>query len=177
MKKQEKPFSFRGKYFFAFVCCVYLLIFVLDQEKAIAALFRGGAVLEKVLPIFLVVIVLTSLLNYLLKPKKITAHLGEESGLKGWLWALASGVVSHGPMYIWYPFFEELLGNNVRKGLIVTFFASRTIKLPMLPMMIDYFGVTFTVVLTLYILICALIQGWLYTFIQEVPIIRRSLAK
>lgn len=163
MKKQENPFTFRGKKFLAAVVSVYILLFIINHEKAIAALHKSGAVLTKILPIILTVILLTSLLNYFLQPKKIAAHLGEESGIKGWLWASAAGVVSHGPMYAWYPLFEDLLDHGMKKGLIVTFFASRTIKLPMLPMMIDYFGWQFTLVLTGYILIGSLAQGWIYT--------------
>lgn len=167
MKNREKPFTFRGKKFLAVVISAYTLLFLINDQKAITAIQKSGAVLAKILPIFLTVILLTSLLNYFLQPKKIAAHLGEESGIKGWLWALASGVVSHGPMYAWYPLFEDLLDHGMKKGLIVTFFASRTIKLPMLPIMIDYFGWRFTLILTLYILVAALVQGWLYTFFEE----------
>lgn len=167
MKNRGKTFTFRGKKIFASVCSVYILLFLINQEKAVTALYKSGVVLTKILPIFLLVILLTSLLNFFLQPKKIASYLGEESGIKGWLWALASGVVSHGPMYAWYPLFEDLLDHGMKKGLIVTFFASRTIKLPMLPMMLDYFGWQFTLVLTFYILICALVQGWIFTCIEK----------
>jgi len=68
-------------------------------------------------------------------------------------------VISHGPMYAWYPLLEDLRRHGMRDGLIVVFFASRTIKIPLLPVMIDYFGWTFTLVISLYILISALVQG------------------
>jgi hypothetical protein len=48
-----------------------------------------------------------------------------------------------------YPLLEDLRGHGMRDGLIVVFFASRTIKIPLLPIMIDYFGWVFTLVLTL----------------------------
>lgn len=60
-----------------------------------------------------------------------------------------------------YPLLEDLRGHGMRDGLIVVFFASRTIKIPLLPIMIDYFGWVFTLVLTLYILVSAIIQGLL----------------
>lgn len=167
MKKKEKPFTFRGIKLLAAVCSTYTILFLLNHEKALAALSKSGSVLAKILPIFLTVILLTSLLNFFIQPKKIAAHLGEESGLKGWLWALAAGVVSHGPMYAWYPMFEDMQDHGIKNGLIVTFFASRTIKLPLLPMMIDYFGWQFTLILTFYILIGALVQGYMFTCIEE----------
>ncbi len=45
--------------------------------------------------------------------------------------------------------------------LIVAFFYASAIKLPWLPMMISYFGLGFTVALTFFILLGALIQGML----------------
>lgn len=169
MKNQGKPFTFRGLKFLSVVCVVYVILLFVNRDKAMAALLKGGEVLVKILPIFLVIILLTSLLNYFLQPKKIAAHLGDESSIKGWFWALLSGVISHGPMYAWYPLFEDLMEHGIKKGLIVTFFAARTIKLPLLPMMVDYFGWQFTLVLTFYILLGALIQGALYNGIIERP--------
>lgn len=167
MKSQNKPFAFRGVKFFGIVCSAYLILLLINHQQALASLIKAGSILAKVIPVFMVVILFTSLLNYLLKPKKITKHLGTESGFKGWFWAIIAGVISHGPMYTWYPFFEELLEHKIKKGLIVTFFAARTIKLPMLPMMADYFGLTFTAVLMVYILIFSLLQGWIYTILTK----------
>ncbi len=161
MKKEDKPFAFRGKYIFLTVFTVYAVLFFTGNEKAIPAVQKSGAILMKILPILIIVILLTALFNYFLRPKQIVKHLGHESGAKAWLWALAGGVVSHGPMYAWYPLLEGLRGHGMRDGLIVVFFASRTIKIPLLPIMIDYFGWVFTLVLTIYILFSALIQGLL----------------
>jgi hypothetical protein len=55
----------------------------------------------------------------------------------------------------------------MRDGLIVVFFFSRAIKIPLLPMMIDYFGWAFTLVLSFYILVGALIQGWMLELLEQ----------
>ena len=123
----------------------------------------------KILPIFVVVILFTALLNYFIQPKQIADHLGRGSGARGWLWALIAGVISHGPMYAWYPLLEDLRGHGMRDGLIVVFFASRTIKIPLLPIMIDYFGWIFTLLLSFYILIGALVQGWILEIMEQRP--------
>ncbi len=161
MKKEKKAFAFRGQYLLLFVVVLYGLMFFVDAQSAQLAMWKSGSVLRKILPIFAFVIFFTSLLNFFLKPKKITKHLGRESGIKGWLWALIAGVISHGPMYAWYPLIDDLRSHGMRDALIVVFFASRTIKIPLLPMMVDYFGLMFTVVLSVYILIGAIIQGML----------------
>lgn len=159
MKKEDKPFVFRGKYFFLVVFIGYAVLFFAGSEKAIPAMQKSGDILTKILPILVIVILLTAMLNYFLRPQQIVKHLGHESGAKAWLWSLAAGVISHGPMYAWYPLLEDLRRHGMRDGLIVVFFASRTIKIPLLPIMIDYFGWTFTLVISLYILISALVQG------------------
>lgn len=159
MKSQDKPFAFRGKYLLPGVLVLYAVLFFLNSAAAQAALQKSISVLTRILPIFCVIILLTSILNYFIKPKQIARHLGHESGIKGWLWALAAGVISHGPMYAWYPLLDDLRNHGMKDEYIVVFFASRAIKVPLLPIMIDYFGLTFTLVLSFYMLFGALIQG------------------
>ena len=159
MKKKEKAFSFRGKNFFYVILVLYGVMFFINSQSVQLALLKSSSILIKILPIFAGVIFFTALLNYFLKPKQIAAHLGHESGLKGWFWALAAGVISHGPMYAWYPLFEDLRKHGMKDELIVVFFASRAIKIPLLPMMIDYFGLAFTISLSFYMLLGAILQG------------------
>ena len=167
MKKQGNTFSFRGKYLFLVVFILYGVFFLVSSETAWLALQKSGTVLLKILPIIVVVILFTGLLNYFLRPKQVASHLGHESGAMGWLWALAAGLVSHGPMYAWYPLLEDLRSHGMRDGLIVVFFTARAIKVPLLPMMIDYFGWAFTLVLSFYILIGALVQGRLLELFEQ----------
>ena len=167
MKEKEKPFAFRGKFFALLVLAVYIGLFFFDSHTALQALQKSTRVVLKILPIFAVVIVFTALLNYFLQPKQIVKHLGEESGAKGWLVASFAGVISHGPMYAWYPMIEDMRSHGLRDGLIVVFFYTRAIKLPLLPIMIDYFGVIFTLVLSFYIIIGALLQGWIFEQLER----------
>ncbi|HHB76784.1 MAG TPA: permease [Desulfobulbus sp.] len=161
-KQQNNSFAFRGTYFFLVVLLLYGVLFLINSTTTQPALLKSVHILVRILPIFVVVILFTALLNYFLQPRQIAGYLGRESGYMGWLWALAGGVISHGPMYAWYPLLENLRSNGMRDELIVVFFASRTIKIPLLPIMIDHFGLKFTVVLSFYILIGALLQGYCY---------------
>ena len=165
-KNGDKPFVLRGKYLLFIVLILYGLLFIGNSQAALLALQTSGKTLVKIVPILLMVILLTSLLNFFLQAKQIARHLGEESGGKGWFWALAAGVISHGPMYIWYPLLEDLRSHGMKDAFIVVFFASRTIKIPLLPIMIDYFGLTFTLVLSFYLLVGALIQGLIMEILQ-----------
>ncbi|WP_353662565.1 permease [Hydrogenimonas sp. SS33] len=153
--------KFKGVKFLVAVSLLYAVVAALHHEKSIEALEKSGMVLAKIGPILLIVVFVTAVINYFFDPKDVAAHLGEKSGLKGWLIALAAGIASHGPMYAWYPMIEDLKRHGMRDGLVATFFYARAVKVPLLPIMIDYFGLAFTLIITLYTLIAALVQGWL----------------
>lgn len=140
---------------------LYGFTLLIDPSIAADALDKSLSVLKVIAPILLVVFFLMALLNTFIKPKSIAKHLGKKSGLKGWLFALLGGVLSHGSSYVWYPMLRELREQGARDGLIVAFFYARAIKLPWLPVMVSYFGITFTLVLTFYILLGAWMQGYI----------------
>ena len=166
MKQPDKAFAFRGKYLLLTVFLFYVVLFLINSQSATQALQQSGRILAKVVPIFILVIFITALINYLLQPRKIAKHLGRDSGTGGWLWALASGVISHGPMYVWYPLLEDLRRHGMKDELIVVFFASRAIKVPLLPVMVDYFGLLFTILLSFYMLFGAILQGLCMRLLQ-----------
>lgn len=157
--------QFKGAKFLVSVVFVYLVLFFINSEKAASALEKGGLVLLKLIPIFLAVIILTAVINYFLNPKQIVKYFGKKSGTMGWVYALLGGIISHGPMYAWYPMLQDMKSQGLRDGLITTFFYARAIKLPLLPLMIDYFGLIFTAVLSVYILLGAYVQGRLIEYL------------
>ncbi len=163
----EKPFAFRGRFFLPLVIAVYGVLFLTRPATARAALLKSGTILLKIIPILMVIILFTAAINYFLQPRRIVRHLGRESGMKAWVLSLFAGLISHGPMYIWFPLLEELRNHGMRDALIVVFFAARTIKIPLLPMMVDYFGWRFTLILSIYILVGAIIQGYLLEIFQQ----------
>lgn len=167
MKSQDKPLTFRGKYLFLTVLCLYILFFLFNSQSAFLALQKSATVFTKILPIIAIVITFTALLNFFLQPKQMAKHLGHESGIRGWFWSLLAGVVSHGPIYAWYPLLENLREHGMKDELIVVFFASRAIKIPLIPIMIDYFGLPFTLLLSFYMLFGALLQGVCMQWLQS----------
>ena len=159
MKKKSKSKSRSGWIMLAVTLILYIVTVFLDPSIAHSALNKAMDTLKMIAPIMLFVFFLMALLNTFIKPKKIAKHLGEDSGLKGVLAALGGGVLSHGPSYVWYPILSDLRNHGARDGLIVAFFYARAIKLPWLPVMIGYFGIAFTLVLSIYILLGAWMQG------------------
>ena len=156
-KKQKKNKS--GIIMLGFVCTLYIVLYFLNADKTVASLFASLKVLKMIVPILLIVFFLMALLNTFIDEKSIAKHLGKESGIKGWFIALFGGILSHGPGYIWYPMLQELRNKGALDGLVVAFLYARSIKLPWLPLMISYFGISFTIVLSFYIILGAFIQG------------------
>lgn len=150
-----------GLYFLPLVLLCYLLLGFLDPGGALASLAKSGEILAKLLPVMLVVILLLGAISHFFDAKALSRHLGKESGIRAWLIAVAGGILSHGPSYVWYPMLAKLQGQGVRDGLIATFLYVRSIKLPWLPVMVDYFGWEFTALLSLYLILFGLLQGWL----------------
>lgn len=141
------------------VAVLYGIAAMTDTTSAYKAIQNSWDILLFILPILTIVLFIMALINTYIQPKKLSQYLGKGSGFKGWFIAILSGVLSHGPGYIWYPMLSDLCSHGVKNGLIVAFFYARSIKLPWIPMMISYFSLSFTVILTLYILLGALLQG------------------
>ena len=164
--KKQTP-SRSGYIMLFLVTLLYGFLFLTQEEKALSALDASLSALKTILPILAVVFVLMFLLGYFLDEKKIAKHLGDDSGIKGWSIALFGGVLSHGPGYIWYPMLQELRTKGAKDGLLIAFLYARSIKLPWIPLMIGYFGVAFTLVLTVYVLIGAILQGVIMTQLNK----------
>ena len=156
---KKKSIEFKGIKFLFFVIILYILIFLFDGQNFLLALAKSYDVFLKLLPIFAMIIFITTMINYFLKPKSIMKHFGKDSGIKAWIYATLGGVISHGPMYAWYSMISDLRNNGLKDGLLVTFMFARSIKIPFIPIMIDYFGALFTVILFTNILIMAVLQG------------------
>ena len=156
MKKNKSGLVMLG-----IVVLFYAVLFSLNADKTLMALKESLGVLKMIIPILVVVLILTALLNTFIDEKSISRHLGDESRLKGWLLALIGGILSHGPGYVWYPMLQNLRERGAKDGLIGAFIYARAVKIPWIPLMIAYFGWTFTVVYTFYVVLGAWVQGML----------------
>jgi len=146
-------------YFLIGVVALYGITLIFDAQKTYEALIFCKDIILKVLPIFLIVFVLLALSNKFITPKKLTKRLGKKSGVKGWIITIVAGIISSGPIYMWYPLLHDLEKQGMRTGLLATFLYARAIKVPLLPLLIIYFGTTYTIILTMTLIIVSVIQG------------------
>ena len=159
MPEKRKRRGFGGWLFLALVVVSYGPIGLFQPEATIQAVSFFMHVMQQVLPVLGLVFILLFIANLLLEPKWIKRYLGTGAGPKGWVAAVIGGVLSIGPIYVWYAVLSELQAKGMRTALIATFLYSRAVKLPLLPLMIHYFGIAYTLVLCIYLVIFAGING------------------
>ncbi|HIP61104.1 MAG TPA: permease [Sulfurovum sp.] len=154
-----KQIKFKGIKLLLFVILIFAILAIMDTASISSLTNKFLYMLYKVSPIFSLVIIITAMINYFLKPKQIMKHFGEDAGKMGTIYALIGGMLSHGPMYAWYPMLSDMREHGLRDGLIATFMYGRAIKIPLLPFMIAMFGLGFTIIVNVYILLFAILQG------------------
>lgn len=110
-------------------------------------------------PALLFIILLVGTINYLVRPKTVSRYVGKGSGVKGWLLAICTGILSHGPIYAWYALLRNLRDQGMKSSLIAVFLYNKAIKIPLLPLIIYYFAIPFVAILTGYMIIASIVQG------------------
>jgi len=166
-KKDRNKNLYYGFSFLVIVIILYLVLSFFNSEKIYRSLQASLDIIIQILPILGLVIFLIGIVNYFLKPKMVSKYLGGESGVKGWFIAIFMGILSHGPIYVWYPLLKDLRDQGMRAGLVAAFLYNRAIKIPLLPVMIFYFGISFVVILSIYMTIASIIEGKIIEIIEH----------
>ena len=143
------------------VLVIYGLLFVLTPEQVLMALKNSGKVcLNILLPLALVFLVMLAL-NLFVKPAQIVHLLGSGANIKGVLLSVAAGIISMGPIYVWYPLLKELREKGAGNMLIAVFLYNRAVKPFLLPVMIAYFGWIYVGILTVLTVLASVVNGYL----------------
>ncbi len=167
MKEKSGKSTRSGVIFLLVIVSLYALTFLVNAKLALNALAFSTNLLHQLLPVLLLVFALMFVSNLLVKPEWIRANVGRDSGLRGWAVAVVGGILSVGPIYVWYALLRDLKTMGMRTSLIAVFLYNRGIKLPLLPLMIHYFGTTYTLVLATYMTLFSLLSGILVEKIVE----------
>ncbi len=148
-----------GLKFLILIIFLYLVCAILNFDLFIVALSRFVELLKEVVPIILIVFIIMFFSNLLLETKKITKYLGHNSGISGFFLSIVFGILSAGPIYMWYPLLADFKEKGMKNSLIATFLYNRAIKIQLLPLMIYYFSLKFTIILSIYMVIFSVING------------------
>ena len=140
---------------------IYVALFAVMPEKAIAAFKSSGKIfLNIIIPLGFVFILLV-VFNLFLNPAHIVKLFGKKSGIKGIMLSSAAGIISMGPVYAWYPLLRELREKGAANSLMAIFINSRAVKPFLLPVMISYFGVRYVIVLTVVTMTGTIVAGYI----------------
>ena len=148
--------------FLIIILLVYGALWFMNPALFKDAISYFSLTLKKVVPVLGLVFVVLFILNLVLKPEKIGRFLGRESGILGWLYAVIGGILISGPPYILYPMLGELRKHGARNGLIVTLLYNRNVKIQFIPALVYYFGLRYTVVLSVYIILFSVLNGMIF---------------
>ena len=148
-------------WFLGIMSAFYLGLFIFFPDLFKQSFLFFFKILIKLIPVLLGVYLIMFFINWLLKPQKIIQYLGYKSGFKGIIIAIIGGIISTGPIYVWFSLLADLRNMGMTNFLITIFLYNRAIKIPLLPIIIYYFGLQFTITLTVLLIIFSILNGWL----------------
>ncbi len=154
-------------YFLIIIILIYFLLLIFKQDLFFSSFNFFNEIILKIIPIFILVFILMSLTNYFITPKFIMKHF-REKGIKKWFFVIIGGILSVGPIYMWYPLLKDLKNKGLNYGLIACFLYNRAIKIPLLPIAIFYFGWRYILILSFVMIIMSVIQGIIINKLMEV---------
>jgi len=169
-KESKRGTSQSSKYMLIFpllVLVIYGVLFALAPEQALVALKSSGKVCLNILLPLTLAFVATLVLNLFVKPAQIVHLLGSGANIKGILLSVAAGLISMGPIYVWYPLLKELREKGAGNMPIAVFLYNRAVKPFLLPVMIAYFGWVYVGILTVLTVLASVVNGYLVAMFDK----------
>ena len=91
--------------------------------------------------------ILIGLFEVWVKRETVEKHFGEESGIKGYIWALLLGGTTVGGLYVSFPVACSLYTKGAKLSIIFTFISASAIcRIPMTIFESSFMGVKFTAI-------------------------------
>jgi hypothetical protein len=148
------------------VILLYLIILIFNYELFASSIIYCGTILGGVLQAFIIVFVLMVASDYFITPQFITKYLDKNILVK-WSMVVMGGIISSGPIYMWYPLLGDLRGKVLNDGMVACFLYNRAIKIPLLPVALLYFSWLYLLILGLTMIIASIFQGVLINYLQR----------
>jgi len=145
-------------YFFIIVVVAYIFLLFIKQSLFFLSLNYFLDIFVKIIPVFAIIFILMAISNYFVTPEFIRKYFGKR-GMTKWFFVIIGGILSSGPIYMWYPFLADLKNKGLSYGLVACFLYNRAIKIPLWSIAIFYFGVEYIVVLAIVMIFMSIIQG------------------
>jgi len=91
--------------------------------------------------------ILIGLFEVWVKRETVERHFGEESGIRGHIWALLLGGTTVGGLYVAFPVASSLYRKGAKLSVILTYIgASGICRVPMATFEVSFMGIKFTMI-------------------------------
>ncbi len=165
--RKSKEKKFKSWFFLIVMLLIYFLLFIFKINLFYLSINYFFKIILNLIPVFIFVFILMSLVNFFITPDVIAKYF-QKQGIKKWFFAIIGGILSTGPIYIWYPFLANLKNKGISYGFIACFLYNRAIKIPLLPIIIFYFGWKYVLILFFVITVVSVIQGVLIDRLMKI---------
>lgn len=159
-EKQEKKKRISGGIKFMLIMFgIYIFGLFFFKYLFVEALTNTLVTLGHIIPVLAFVFIFMIVTNLYLKPERVKQYLGHKSGKLGWFYAVLAGVLMVGPPYILFPILQDFKKKGMSDSFIAVLLYNRNVKIAFLPIMIFYFGLPYTVVVSVLIIFFSILNG------------------
>ena len=135
-----------------------LISFIISRDKTLKAVKIAAKKLVNILPAFLIMLILVSIVLFLVPDKVISNYLGSDNKFVGVLFASFIGSITLMPGFIAFP----LCGILLKKGVLYMVLSAFTTTLMMVgvltyPIEKEYFGIKVTIIRNVISLFIAIV--------------------
>ncbi len=146
---------------------LYAVIFFVDYELFINSWNNFLQILYKVILLLILIFPIMFLVNYFIKPQKIEKYFGKQAGFKADIYSAVTGMLVSGPPYVLFPMLGDLKKHGMSNRSLAIFLYNRNVKIPFIPVMIFYFGLIYTIVISVLIIIFSFIGAKIIDFLVK----------
>lgn len=165
--------TLRSQWLLLLTIALYLWAAFVDGARAQQALFLALRTFGSVLLLVMAVMGLVGLVQVWISRDLVAQLLGREGGWKALFIAAACGTMLIGPAYILFPLLMSIRRHGARWAVVVTVLAAYAVKVPMIPLEVQFLGWGFSLLRVLLTLGTAVPLGLAVEAILE----RRSVTE
>ena len=157
----------RSQWLLLLALALYGWAFAASPERALQSLEISGRSFASVLLLIIAVMGLVGIIQVWISRDLVSRLLGREGGFGAFLIAAACGTILIGPAYIIFPLLMSIRTQGARWGVIVTVLAAYAVKIPMIPLEVQFLGWGFSLSRSLLTILFAIPIGLAVEAIME----------
>ena len=146
--------------FFWIVLIIYIFCSILNLSWWIkVGEYFITTFVKNILPILILVYILMFVFSVIIDRKVVQHFFEKGSYFTKLFFSIIGWIFSSWPVYLWYPFLANLKEKGLTSWHIAAFVYARAIKIPLLVMMVSFFGLKYTVIFNLVLFVIAFLVG------------------